>query len=210
MGKMKDVAGHGRTILFVSHNMDAVKQLCDRAILLSSGKISYAGQKLDAVKEYQDKLSHDSMPVITGTKEIALKELKIKNGRNEEIHMFNTFDKVIFELLYNSNELLNNASFAVCFDDSNGTRIMSLWSSFQNKFFDVGKGEFKCVFEIEQIHLNPGVYTVVTYAESKGRVLERIDNYRYITVGYVDKYGLVKLPETMHGKYTENFNISMT
>src|SRR5207249_957402 len=32
IGKMKDVAGHGRTILFVSHNMDAIKQLCEKAI----------------------------------------------------------------------------------------------------------------------------------------------------------------------------------
>ena len=210
IGKMKDVAGHGRTILFVSHNMDAIKQLCEKAILMNQGMIIYAGEKLDAVKEYQNRLGHHSMPVITGSKEIALAEFKMKNSEGKEIYTFNTFDKVIFELRYKSNESLNNASFALCFDDINGTRIMSLWSPFQNKYFDVVKGEFSCVFEIEQIHLNPGVYSVVTYAESKGTVLERIDNYCYITVGYIDRYGLVKLPEGIHGKYAENFNLTIS
>ncbi len=39
LGKMKDVSGQGRTVLFVSHNMGAVKQLCSRAILMGGGKI---------------------------------------------------------------------------------------------------------------------------------------------------------------------------
>jgi lipopolysaccharide transport system ATP-binding protein len=39
LGKMKDVAGHGRTILFVSHNMKAVQSLCQRGILLKNGTL---------------------------------------------------------------------------------------------------------------------------------------------------------------------------
>lgn len=39
LGKMKDVAGHGRTVLFVSHNMNAVQQLCGRAIWLDAGQV---------------------------------------------------------------------------------------------------------------------------------------------------------------------------
>ncbi len=39
LGKMKEVAGHGRTVIFVSHNMEAVKNLCERAIFLEDGKL---------------------------------------------------------------------------------------------------------------------------------------------------------------------------
>jgi lipopolysaccharide transport system ATP-binding protein len=39
LGKMADVAGHGRTVLFVSHNMPAVTRLCNRAILLDQGQV---------------------------------------------------------------------------------------------------------------------------------------------------------------------------
>jgi len=39
LGKMKDVAGAGRTVILVSHNMAAIQNLCERAIYLKSGKI---------------------------------------------------------------------------------------------------------------------------------------------------------------------------
>ena len=39
LGKMKDVSGEGRTVLFVSHNMEAVKGLCQRAVFLEHGKV---------------------------------------------------------------------------------------------------------------------------------------------------------------------------
>jgi lipopolysaccharide transport system ATP-binding protein len=52
LGKMKDVAGHGRTILFVSHNMDAVIRLCGRAILMEQGTIAKVGHTAEVVAGY--------------------------------------------------------------------------------------------------------------------------------------------------------------
>ncbi len=52
LGKMKDVAGGGRTVIFVSHNMNAVLQLTSRAIVLSGGKLEFAGAPEDAVATY--------------------------------------------------------------------------------------------------------------------------------------------------------------
>ena len=52
LGKMKDVSGQGRTVLFVSHNMAAVSTLCSRAILLGNGTITFSGSTNDAVNLY--------------------------------------------------------------------------------------------------------------------------------------------------------------
>ena len=52
LGKMKDVAGLGRTVLFVSHNMSAVKSLCQRAILLRDGVLNLDGTSDRVVGEY--------------------------------------------------------------------------------------------------------------------------------------------------------------
>ena len=53
MGKMKDVSqGGGRTVLFVSHNMAAVKNLCTRGIVLQSGMLVYDGSTENAVNYY--------------------------------------------------------------------------------------------------------------------------------------------------------------
>ena len=52
LAKMKDVAQLGRTILFVSHNMQAIQQLCQRTILLKQGQISFSGRSTDAILRY--------------------------------------------------------------------------------------------------------------------------------------------------------------
>ena len=57
LGKMKDVAGGGRTVLFVSHNMGAVRALCDRAIQLSEGHITRDAETTVVANEYIAKLT---------------------------------------------------------------------------------------------------------------------------------------------------------
>ncbi len=52
LGKMEDVAQHGRTVLFVSHNMTAVRNLCQKGIILSKGKIQLIGNTEDAINCY--------------------------------------------------------------------------------------------------------------------------------------------------------------
>jgi len=54
LGKMGDVAGEGRTVLFVSHNMGMINSLCQRAILLNSGKILLDGIPFSAISKYFD------------------------------------------------------------------------------------------------------------------------------------------------------------
>jgi len=54
LGKMKSVSGEGRTVLFVSHNMAAIKSLCDKGLVLENGKIAFQGNQLESVKYYQD------------------------------------------------------------------------------------------------------------------------------------------------------------
>jgi lipopolysaccharide transport system ATP-binding protein len=53
LGKMKDVSLKGRTVLFVSHNMSAIKNLCDKAFVMSNGNASEIMSVDDAVNQYQ-------------------------------------------------------------------------------------------------------------------------------------------------------------
>jgi lipopolysaccharide transport system ATP-binding protein len=52
LGKMKDVAGGGRTVIFVSHNMNSVLQLTGRAMVLSQGTLDFVGAPTEAVARY--------------------------------------------------------------------------------------------------------------------------------------------------------------
>ena len=54
LGKMEDVSKTGRTILFVSHNLEAVKGLCSRCLVLKEGKIAFDGQAEFSIRNYLD------------------------------------------------------------------------------------------------------------------------------------------------------------
>lgn len=54
IGKMQDVATRGRTVLFVSHNMQAVNLLCPKSVLLINGELNTLGKTQDVIREYQN------------------------------------------------------------------------------------------------------------------------------------------------------------
>jgi lipopolysaccharide transport system ATP-binding protein len=52
IGKMQDVAGTGRTVLFVSHNMSSIRNLCERVIVLDMGKMIFDGNVEEGINHY--------------------------------------------------------------------------------------------------------------------------------------------------------------
>lgn len=83
LGKMKDVAGQGRTVLFVSHNMEAVKNLTQNSIVLKNGQLIYSGDTSSAVNQYlrnndfKNKLEFNTISDAIGNEFIKLKSVKI-------------------------------------------------------------------------------------------------------------------------------------
>ena len=86
LGKMGSVAGEGRTVLFVSHNMAAVHELCDRSLLLSRGRVASTGSTPAMIKQYLDQLSETaSTPAVerqdrTGSGQIRLTDFWVEGA----------------------------------------------------------------------------------------------------------------------------------
>ena len=93
LGKMGDVARKGRTVLFVSHNMVAVKSLCSRAILLSGGSIVRDGDVDDVVNGYlrdadvigRTGIIPDDAPRLYGTDEAKLRSVRLTDLAGNEV-----------------------------------------------------------------------------------------------------------------------------
>src|SRR5690554_631759 len=86
IGKMQDISkGEGRTVLFVSHNMAAVKSLCTRAIVLEHGKTVFEGDTDDAVDFYLN--NKTSRPVVFEDldKNFGICKIEFLNAKNELI-----------------------------------------------------------------------------------------------------------------------------
>lgn len=89
LGKMGEVAGQGRTVLFVSHQLDVVTRLCGRTILLDSGKPIAEGDTGDVVRHYQSlrvETSDRSAAVISDVKiTVSLRDVEIHARRTSQI-----------------------------------------------------------------------------------------------------------------------------
>lgn len=207
IGKMQDVSKNGRTILFVSHNLSVLKTLCQKSILLSAGHMVLEGNTNDVVLEYQKSLTKLSHLSISGTQSIKLVDFGMLDENKNSIETFNAFDSVSFKLTYECLVKTENVSFAVCFNNISKQRVTSLWSAFQNQKFDLEVGKFEIEISVPKIRLTPGIYDMIIYTESRGVVLEMIDNFKTIVVGLDFNKYVGNVPSSGQGFYVEDFNI---
>jgi len=113
LGKMKDISSNeGRTILFVTHNMAAVKQLCNKGVVLKDGTNVFEGSEAEAVNFYQnnqqtnDHFFHDGpLEAAPGNENIRILEFKVSPLSGEAITINSGFE---FKLkFYNHKESIN-------------------------------------------------------------------------------------------------------
>ena len=112
VGKMQDLStGEGRTVLFVSHNMNSVQSLCTRALLLENGKNSKEGSTETVIAEYLRDQSTEVKDFSRikdrgGAGNIFFTDIKI--GSTEEKDLFTLGEKIVFSLNFKVNKNLGS------------------------------------------------------------------------------------------------------
>lgn len=207
LGKMKDVSGQGRTVLFVSHNMDGVNKLCTRAIYLKNGELIDDGLPEKITQRYLEDTAHEKKFSNYSTDLIKINSLTFHNKQGGTSNIIQSFEPIDVIVSGEATEDLPSASFALCFDNFQEKRVVSLWSEFIGKKFPIKKGPFTIKVSIPNVHLISGEYSTVLYFENKGVEILRIDNYSKFYVNFTNKYGVVMEPLSIHGPYLEQFDI---
>ncbi len=160
IGKMQDVSrGEGRTVLFVSHNMTAVKNLCETGILLHDGSISHSGKVADVVNCYIN--NETEKGIVNNHWEFDdapnYENIRVKSARVEfegSQLTVNTPYQIITEFWCLEEGLPMNVSMRV--HDMNGSIIYNITT----KSSLLGKGLHKAVFHIPGHFMNDGMYSV--------------------------------------------------
>ena len=103
IGKMQDVSrGEGRTVLFVSHNMASIRQLCNTGVLLENGQVKYIGNIDDTVERYLEGSTHCRHKIIdgiTGSKDvIRINQIEINGTTSNHIAVSSTIPKLIIRI----------------------------------------------------------------------------------------------------------------
>jgi len=123
LGKMKDVAGHGRTILFVSHNMAAIQHLCSRAILLQNGKLTLDTNTDKAVESYLLEMSAPSsdgahIKSFDGT--FFITHTILRDASGEERSSFKPGEEMVVEVHYDAKRPIELPYFWVGIANTHG------------------------------------------------------------------------------------------
>ncbi len=164
LGKMGDVASHGRTIIFVSHNMQAVQSLCKSAIYLKSGQLEDAGQTEKVITNYLNKDVKNCLFREWNTVDEAPGNSFIKLVRAEvQVELANPNDPITV-----STSLRLHFDFINYTDDNQINLSLLLYTSSGVCIFNVGtssvalkKGkQYSSTLDIPGNLLNDDIYTV--------------------------------------------------
>jgi lipopolysaccharide transport system ATP-binding protein len=159
LGKMENFAQSGRTVLFVSHNMDAVRTLCQRAILFDGGKIQADGYVDRVVEDYFSRFSTSSGQQLRGANGLAIEKVVLKNDGGQETRQFCPGEDLIIEVKFDAQKCLEKPYFILLVRGQKGNCFSA------NMLLDghrpqvlTGKGKISCRFK--SIPLLPQRYTV--------------------------------------------------
>lgn len=160
LGKMGSFAHSGRTVLFVSHNMDAVRSLCSRAIWLENGKVHQDGKVDDIVDDYfNSNYNQSSFACANSEYGVTIETVTLRNVQGEKCSQFRPGDDLIVEIAYNAQSALELPYIVLGVQGVSGSCFTA------NMLLDgrrpsvlQGRGKIRCRFK--NLPLLPQSYTV--------------------------------------------------
>jgi lipopolysaccharide transport system ATP-binding protein len=207
IGKMNDVSkNQGRTVLFVSHNMASVMELCDRGLLIKNGMVHSTGLISDIIPQYLNTFKAEEqtkdLSIITnreGNGHIRFEKVEFLNERDQEIEYALSGQnlKIQFTLRVNTPGDYNRLHFSVKFVDNNDFDLFHLSNTVANgKEFRLEENHttFKIVCEIKKLPLNIGIFKFHLFCSDKIKVFDKIDFAGELKVEGGNFYSSGKLP----------------
>lgn len=198
VGKMQEVSSQGgRTVLFVSHNMNSIRNLCKNCILLSKGEIIFSGSPSVTISKYLSNEDHKSLTEITWTppNNMGFKRIKLKKNKFE----FKEKIEVFLEVHLGNKIFYSGLKIAFYVRNQEGTIVFFSESGDHN--FNFGKCE-------QQINLNltipgsfllQGRYTITISLGSKDEIIDNKANCIEFEIEDLSNFrtvrpGVIKLP----------------
>ncbi|MBD1393293.1 ABC transporter ATP-binding protein [Mucilaginibacter glaciei] len=168
LGKMSEVSkGEGRTVLFVSHNLNSVLTLCAKGIYLKNGALELSANIDEVVRAYakeRDTEYSRDVKIISEGKQAWLSNFKITDHAGSE-HL-EMESPVLIEVEVESTAQFDNIQIGIGINDYNEVRLLTLFSKFYNKAFTLHQGSNKLSCKMDRLNLKPGLYKVEIFIGS--------------------------------------------
>jgi lipopolysaccharide transport system ATP-binding protein len=207
LGKMKEVSGYGKTVLFVSHSMSAVLGLTQRCVLLKDGKVAEIGTPEAVVESYVGQ-GYDVVTVPLGLRKdregnqtVRFSDFHILNKEYQRVGSVPTCSRAILRYFYESNshrQIQNLHISAGVFAETGECLLHIATDVASGDFNNVGpRGFVDC--EIPSLTLQPGKYLMNFYMRAEGSISDWVRSAAVLIVAEGDPFGTGRLPERGKG-----------
>jgi homopolymeric O-antigen transport system ATP-binding protein len=196
LGRMKAIGKEGRTVLFVSHNMPTVLNLCERAILLHAGRIERDGPPDDVVRTYTKGFSAANggrvdladSPLRPPGAPAIIRGVTLRNAAGDVTDCFGCGEPI--EIVIDVNGNLERPQVGIGFDDHNGQRVFSVTTFLSRDVVPPVRGTASVVCRIAELAVLPGDYTLcVSIGTREHTLMDALENAVALQVVPADFYG---------------------
>ncbi|WP_088178390.1 ABC transporter ATP-binding protein [Methylobacillus sp. MM3] len=196
LGKMKEVGSEGRTVLFVSHNMDAITAFCNRGVVLGQGEVIFDGDVARARSEYlrQSTSKHVSVENNSGrggSGGVNVEWVGVETPEGGPKNEILVGDSLRVGLKASvADELRTRKDIQVAFgiDSEDGTRHFTFLSSWIDFTLDVSAGSINLQWYIESVPLVPGRYLISATVLFQGETLDSVQHCAEFRVSVPQKH----------------------
>ena len=207
IGKMQDISrGEGRTVLFVSHNMAAVKSLCTRGIVLEHGKVVFEGRIEESIFRYLKKKDNSIVDLKKRLDRVGNGRAKLSGVNIKNQSEIKTWDDLVVEIEFEITDKpieINEVGLSIW--DENEVKIISLSSTFKNQLNSIIHTK-KVTCEIPKLLLVKGNYSLNAFVSSTFGIEDYVENILNFTVKENDVFGTGKIVNPSWGRVVVEHN----
>ncbi len=208
LGKMSEVGKSGRTVLFVSHNMAAIANLCNRALWISDGRLKQDGVPAEVIESYlrsygaaeNGTLDLGEIRTRWGTGAVRFLKMEFLNGDGGEKGVIHSGDALTVRLHYECQKDVPDLYLGLRIYSNLGVLLSDIHSWATNQvILRAAKGRGSVDLEIDFLNLMPGNYYAGLWAASPGKWHDVLDNVARIDIEPSDYYGTGRGMEAQYG-----------
>jgi len=201
--QMQKIANSGKTVLFVSHQMTTIENLCKTALMLDEGNIIFSGKSADVISSYRSNMGNSN--------NVSIKERTKRDGNgNCKLIGFEILDEtnqtsdslfcgkpatilMTFEIYH---KLIEPMSLSLGISTINQTRIAHLcMKTFGKKIEIPSQNTFDVLLKLPKVELNQGKYFVTTFLDDEsGKIIDWVSEAFELKVLQSDFYGTGMIP----------------
>ena len=198
LGKLEEVAHQQRTVLFVSHQIDSIQQLCQRVLLLKAGQVQAFGPTQEVIAAYlSDAATADDgdfdlwdHPTRPGHHTPVIRRLTLSTDDGSTTASYGPYDPMVADILVEPPHTLREPVVGVGISDHFGRRIFTVASFFEPEGLEAITGLSRIRCRIPELRLGAGRYLVsVSVQDRYHGELDGLENVAEFEVIWQNSYG---------------------